>query len=376
MDPITRIRNLLQNPALTPETRSELEATLNHLLSVKAQADAAAEQARAQALQPGDRAIQQGFTELRSSMTTEIQSLNNAWSAKFAAAEAARKKEMLDAYRVSALRAAGDELILEMVASGPEIADIDASIAASKAKYKEIQARVAPPPPPAPPTPANPPPAVVVQQQFGPTGQPINPQAAAGFPQATNPAPVYNDPNNGTGFQAPEVFQQMTTEEAVRSGAYGKVRQDTINRLRGVTTMGGAPLGTAPRYITHPSQHVQLPGGVSHPATQPMNPNNPQPTVQQQVSQVPQNVQVATPPAAPPPQPQNPPPAGANGYPAAPDAAAAMAAVARTHANANPVAGQNPGGAAAAADAARLAAAGVNPQAAYNQRFTHTPPVS
>jgi hypothetical protein len=300
-------------------------------------------------------------------------------------------------YRTTALKEAishGAGLIESLVGGSSE-EEIDASIEVAKAEYSRIystveqsvaaryQSQIAaqqastPQPPP-----------MVVQQQVPVYQQP---------PQ--NPAYVPQPPPGGGYPTAPAAFQpvpmtdatvsvsDVTTEEAVRSGKYGgAVRDQLMRQMRQGSGAPPGPLGVQPRQLGA-VQYVTMPNGVMQPQGLP-TPQVVPPQYQQQYPQgVPQGVpqgyqqppqyQAAAQPQMYVPQAPQVPQVSQGG-----DAglrAQALAAVQRTHAGQNPVMSDpsNAGAAdAVAASQAFARANGVNgAQAAFQQRFTHTPPI-
>ena len=182
------------------------------------------------------------------------------------------------------------------------------------------------------------------------------PPADGGFPTATNPLPV---PAEG-GSPQTEV-SELTSEQAVRSGRYGgEVREQLHARLRGNMRYQGQ-LGSTPRHwptAPVPSMPtVNLPNGVQQPMGTPMGPAR-QPHMQAAPSPAPSTSGSRQPPAE----------GGVRG--------AAREAIARTHQGGNPVMGENPLAAQALATSQAFAQQrGIaSPQAAFQTRFTHTPP--
>jgi len=335
--------------------RKELQAERD---AQKAELDKlkAAEKERERAGMKPDERVQAQLRDLEEEVRVAkaaAQTAKDEGAARFRAAE-------LVAYRERVLRQYGDQIISQMVVAGPNETVIDESakqahefwktnIGAVKAHYEaqiaqlQGQQPAAQPgaqPPGVPAPPANP-------------ALPAQPDLSQGFPTATNPQQVVET-------QGPDL-SQLTSEQAVRSGAYsGEVRAQILANLAGQQNPG-MPLGSLPRHMV-PSQPqtVNMPGGVEQPQGHPTGPAAPQGQPQ---------VQPHTPPGQ---QPgalaQNP----AAAPPANDPATLARQAVERTHAGQNPTIAATPGAQTALSQAQ---ATGQNPQAAFNERFQNTPPI-
>jgi len=172
----------------------------------------------------------------------------------------------------------------------------------------------------------------------------FTPNEAVGFPSQVNPMPVAEQSIDMN------TLANMTSEEAVRSGAYEQVRGQLLSNLKQAAgSMGGTPLGSAPRHMAVPSNvpHVEGPNGVMQPTGYPTGPVHPA------------SVQPGR--AAP----------NVGGQPTDPRAAA-IEAVNRTNAGQNPLMNQQPGGAPTGPTPQGDAGAAA---AAFQQRFTPTPPL-
>lgn len=206
---------------------------------------------------------------------------------------------------------------------------------------------------------------------------PVPPQyaAQAGFPTPTNPPQIPDTTDQQGDISA------MTTEQAVRSGRYGGEMRERIHQnLKGNLRYPGA-LGSAPRHWSAgpaPAGHVAQPGGVMQPQGTPMGPVQPagmpqqmyqQPQVQPQYAQ-PQYQNMQQPQYAPPPQAQPSPQAVAR--------TRAQEAINRTHAGGNAIAnGDSMVSNALQASQQFAQARGIpSPQAAFEGRFTPTPPIT
>jgi hypothetical protein len=191
----------------------------------------------------------------------------------------------LGEYRMRVIQSYKGQLISEMV-GGRTPQEVDQSAAAAHQKWNQLrqefssQGR--------PPIPNQPPPPPVQQPQNqggwvqGPNGQwfqsqqglppamPVPPNPAyAGFPTPTNPmAPQSMDPSTGYDVSA------LTSEEAVRSGAFGQYRQQ-LHQMAGARQQGGFPSGSVPRGVGRApnGQFTSLnPGGVVQPQGYPTGP--------------------------------------------------------------------------------------------------------
>lgn len=192
----------------------------------------------------------------------------------------------LGEYRMRVIESYKGQLIPEMV-MGQTPQEVDQSAAAAHQKWNQLRQEFSqngrPPIPNQPP----PPPVQQPQQQGGwfqgPNGQwfqtpqglppamPVPPNPAyAGFPTPTNPmAPQSMDPS--TGFDV----SGLTSEEAVRSGAFGQYRQQ-LHQMAGRTQQGsGFPSGSLPRGVGRApnGQFTSMnPGGVVQPQGYPTGP--------------------------------------------------------------------------------------------------------
>jgi hypothetical protein len=263
------------------------------------------------------------------------------------------------AYRERALRMAGPDIIPELV-GGSSPQEIDDSIEVARAEYRRMeqlfyqrfqqQHQLA----------ANPPQGAY-NMQFQPVQQPgvaavppnpafANPGVPGVFPTMTNPEPVAES-------GSPLNLRDLTSEEAVRSGRWGEIRQQILGGFNRTPYQGN--IGSAPRHMTY----QQLPGGIQQPMGLPTGPITPpnmyqQPYQQQQYVQQPHFQQQ---------QPVS---------PVQTEQAAALAAVQRTHAGQNPlVSGDGVTQAILNQAQAHGAQRGVNPQTAFQQRFQPTPPI-
>jgi len=166
---------------------------------------------------------------------------------------------------------------------------------------------------------------------------PQMPQAVpqGGLPTATNPVPVAG------GF--PQDLRHLTSEEAVRSGRYSGEMREQLHRMIQQMPTGFTPpnSGNIPRHLAAqvqpPVQYVPQPGGAMQPIGNPTGPAKVQGGVRTQ----------------------------------------AQEAIARTWVGQNPTIGQNVGAASALADAQAYAnARGITPEAAFQQRFANSPPLT
>ena len=229
-----------------------------------------------------------------------------------------------------------------------------------------------------------------VRQSMAPQGQPgIPPGFAPQGPQSPHmpqqggfPSPA---PYQAPAANAPEVpIQQFTSEQAIRSGRYGEMREQLLNGLA-QQTQGGfrgpeAFAGYAPQQQTPQGMpYTQFPNGVQQPNPGPMpqaygNPQTAQFGQWQQPNQY-QGQQLPNTGFLPPPQQQGP------ALPPAPqynqhggEMAQAQAAAERTRMGQNPVMNQTPQGPQAygqfAKDNAQMGAhTGQTPQGSYQVRF-------
>ena len=296
--------------------RIEMQKRLEALESEKKSAEL-------EALKPNERFSRQ-LSELEGQLK---RSAEQASQDRQQYAQNVRAMELMT-YRERVLRAYGDQIIPEMVGGNSE-QDIDYSAKVSHEQWLQMTNRIrqqvdqeyqlrfgAPTGVPAlPPSPYLPPPAV----------------AGGGFPASTNAQPVAEG--------NPTSLRTLTTEEAVRSGRYGELREQIHDNLRGMQSPGA--LGSLPRHMASPMPVTHQPGGVVQPMGTPMGPVM-------------------------------------NSGIAAPNASqAARDAVARTHAGQNPLVSGDPGarGALSAAQA-HGAGAGVTPQSAFAARFAPSPPIT
>lgn len=197
------------------------------------------------------------------------------------------------------------------------------------------------------------------------------PDPQGGYPtpnNAPNPPPTQDD-------QQASPFENMTTEEAVRSGRYGgEMRAKALAAVRGVQYRG--QLGAAPRHWSQPQPtqvvpHQQGPGGVQQPTGLPTPPiQQPQYPQQPTHQHQPQQLTYAAPPAPPAPPPA---PAPNDARTAAQEAAARVraggghpevqagvrSAVAHTQKHLSSPAGQRH----------------TSPQQAFSGRFAPSPPI-
>jgi len=166
----------------------------------------------------------------------------------------------------------GNKLIVELV-SGTSEQEIDESITFAKSEYARIRADIIASETPQP----NPQPAVPTAVA-APTGQPaIRTVAAPGpsaFPTAPNAASVPAAAEPGTEEFTAEV-KELTSPEAVRSGAWGKHRERVLRGIKSQPSPGLSKDGNfqAPRTYVLPVNHgdVQVPHG--HPTGPVANPN-------------------------------------------------------------------------------------------------------
>lgn len=275
----------------------------------------------------------------------------------------------LVAYRERALRDVPVEV--EALVQGQDEEEIDRAVDVARETYsaieRKIQARFLEQESPAPRY-AQP---IAPPQELGPNQSafgyyppqnpafvpPVPPQfvAQAGFPTATNP-PQIPDAD-------PQVeMQDMTSEQAVRSGRYGgEVRERIHAAIRNNSKYPGT-LGSAPRRWNQPPPvgHQEMPGGVMQPQGTPMGPV--------QHAGMPQQVY------APPPQMQQP----QRAQPVDPARAAAMAAIERTQSGQNPIVNGDGAARGALSEAQNYATQrGISGSTeAFAARFTHTPPVT
>ncbi len=187
---------------------------------------------------------------------------------------------------------------------------------------------------------------------------PVNYGVQAGFPTMTNPPQVPEQIDAGQND-----ISEMTSEQAVRSGRYGgEMRERIHGALKGNLRYPGS-LGSTPRHWNAAQQpnHTPMPGGVMQPQGTQMGPSQPPGMPYQQPQPYPQ--QQGAPPQGPP----------QNGH-----RAQAAEAIARMHQGGNPIV-QGDSAANTALNAAHQHAQqrGIpSSQAAFGQRFTHTPPIS
>ena len=297
----------------------------------------------------------------------------------------------LYAYRERKLREAGDG-IFEPLVGGNSEQEINESIELARAEYKQLEtefrkkfeAELSRQPQPTIPYVYNPQTGTYAPAtaEYGVPVPPPNPAYAyaqpappGSYPTPQNPIPPQQTPIT------PDI-KYITSEEAVRNGKYGEMRQQLLAGLRGQAA-APTPAGVAPR---HTVQYQQLPGGVQQPIGLPTPPAFPPGMVRpaQPVQQVyqqpapqyaypPQQYAPPAPPPAPAPQIVHYAPPGAQ----SPAVAAAQAAVARTHAGANPlVAGDAQANAALHAAQVHGQQRGIDPQTAYAARFNPTPPAN
>lgn len=399
--------------------RSALEQELARR-DAAAQAEQARQQAAVRAALPPDQQLAARMSDLEQTLARE-----RAERAQADAQQAHNVRMIgLEAYRQRAMREVPPEV--QMMIGGASEEEIDASIDHARQAYNTIAYTV-----------GN---AVNQQWQMylqsQPQGAPRAPiQAPPPNPAYANPwgQPGGGLPMTNNGVppaQADQPFmgdvRQFTSEQAVRSGRFGGEMRD---RLHAMIRQNGQPYssnpGSAPRYGSQPQPqmtYTQGPGGVMQPQGFPTgpawNPNMVQPNPQAPFGHPPyaapqlsppgyqgqqpnmsmfpampgMQPQGAPPPAygvppvaptfGPPPPAFGAPPGWAPPYGAPPQhnpaRAAAEQAVARTHAGMNAAVGQNIGAPQALADAhAHAYNHGIpSPQAAFQQRFTHTPPIA
>lgn len=147
---------------------------------------------------------------------------------------------------------------------------------------------------------------------------------------------------------------ELTTEEAVRSGRYGgEMRAKLLQSLKGAPYSGS--VGSNPRHLRAAQPQTVIPGGGVQPQGFPTGPVQPSQMRSPQV----QPVQGAR-------------------LPANNARAQALAAIQRTHDGSNPVLGENLGAHQALNESQSFAQQrGIqSPNAAFRQRFTHTPPIT
>lgn len=187
---------------------------------------------------------------------------------------------------------------------------------------------------------------------------------ASGFPSPVNPVPVVE------GTPDLSAINQMTSEQAVRSGLYAQQRGQLLNYLKSQSPNGGGqPLGTDPRMASTPSvmspvPHVSIGGGVMQPQGHPTGPALPPGhTPQQRVVTQPQPMAGYTVP-----QP-------VQGQVADPRAMA-MEAIGRTNSGQNPLLTQASIQAGIPLSGAMPMGDGSGAMQAYAQRFQPTPPIS
>lgn len=186
--------------------------------------------------------------------------------------------------RVKAYQDAGHGLIIEMIRGSNE-QEIEAAIQSSAQAYRHYFGQVAPT--------ANVPVTVQVQPA---------PQIQNGFPSVPNPqAVVQNNPSNLGWFDA---TKQMTTEEAVRSGEWGKNRQQVMAQLQQAGGGVSGQLASTPRFTPMPGavpqstwQNVQQPQALPIPQVVPPHvPQGQQPQFMQMQPYQPQQPQFVQPP--------------------------------------------------------------------------------
>lgn len=222
------------------------------------------------------------------------------------AAETQTNEYFLRGHREQALRHAGNDLILEMVVTGPTPQAIDASIQAAKETYARLQSNIQ---------------ARVEQEhlsRINPTAVPApapNPAWAAppgyALPAAANAPSPYTSQDVQSHMQAqPPVPQfQMSPEEMVRSKQYTNQNKGQYFQAMGAQPNGGMQM--APASYQHmaqpqprPGQMLQQPFGVQAPAPslppQTLQPNYQAPQFQPQ--QAPQYYPVPPPMHIPAPQ--------------------------------------------------------------------------
>lgn len=289
----------------------------------------------------------------------------------------------LTMFRKDVIAQYNGQIIPGMVAVGPDGPAIQVSARNAHEEWKRIQAEaetrvraqmaaqanLPPMPPPGPQAvPSTSPVPPMVPQGTYPQGYPGGYQAQpGGWPQVTNPVPP----------QVPQQvehqqLQGLTSEEAVRRGVYAQNREAILAAVKNggaqvIPFPSGPPQGAGPVNLPMMPQQA-LPGGAMAPQGTPMGPAFQYPGQGYAAPQMPQYTGPQVP--AGPPVPQMQPPAPQYGVDPA-----AMAAIQRTHAGQNPVAGQNPGGLDAMRAAQQYAQqSGGNPVAVFQQRFAPTPP--
>lgn len=300
----------ITDPAQRAATEVQIRAANNAAIAEKNRLEAIVAQEQAK-----DRPIKDQIATLNQNFDNKFNEFQARHQAELEAEKARRRAAEVAQYRERKIAEAGQEIIPGMVYGSTE-AEIDASIAAAKGEFQRIKNQYAPqnqrpqggPPPqgwnngqpapqgyqgqPLPPGYQGQPP------QYGPTGYQPPPGTNQGFPTAPNPPPVPQN-QGGPAGQWGQNISGMTTEQAVRSGAYGQNREQLHANLR---NMNGNPLGTdpsnLPRHMTanngyQGQQYVNLPGGVQQPVSQQMgpvnNPRYPQYQGQNPNQQVPQN---------------------------------------------------------------------------------------
>ena len=302
------------------------------------------EEAELKAMQPDERVHRQ-----ISDLSAQVQKSQEQMRQQQLFFEGQLRAMNLVAYRERALRDLGDipESFTSFV-QGADEKSIDLAVDQVRRAWKDVQERLvqrtvpapvesqeadmqvpqgyaAPPPNPAYPMPPQMPQAV--------------PQG--GLPTATNPVPVSEAGPAAGGF--PQDLRHLTSEEAVRSGRYSGEMREQLHRMIQQMPTGFTPpnSGNIPRHLAAqvqpPVQYVPQPGGAMQPIGNPTGPAKVQGGVRTQ----------------------------------------AQEAIARTWVGQNPTIGQNVGAASALADAQAYAnARGITLEAAFQQRFANSPPLT
>jgi hypothetical protein len=254
--------------------------------------------------------------------------------------------ERMEAYRNRRLAEVGVSNVIPEFVGGNTPEEIDASIQVAATEYQRLRERHL----------------QEFQQLYGaaPQGQGATnppPSVVQGAPAEHYPAPR-GLPSGYAPVAAPVQSPNLaavTTEQAVRSGAYAQVREDILNKMREGTGAGSMVLGNSPRYgAPAPQSTLSVPQGLP---TAPARP----PSISSNAAVL-HNRQQPTSVAAPVNQ-------------RAEAVAAAHEAIARTNAGANALLqGQ--------AHLSRTGVGNLRPgdantaRAAYNMRFQDSPPVT
>jgi hypothetical protein len=156
---------------------------------------------------------------------------------------------------------------LEELVGGRSIAEIDASVQFAQDEYKRLQAKME----------------AEFRRKYNLSeqGLPLN-APSIGVPVGSLPAnPAFMPPGQPGQMPTPVNPQTVTeqvdpmagvfgggVEQAVRSGAWGQLREHQMAHLRG--TMGpGMPLGNQPRHMTQPQGYVPQPPAYAMPPAPP-----------------------------------------------------------------------------------------------------------